>query len=167
MPIYDKNLWEYFKSFDRANRNIPMPERFSMFEKCLAGLTYIQNTGFKHLDIKLGNVLIRTNPADGTWDGTNLVITDFGVGGTPGQETEMAGTPGAASPEQLVGKAHQKSDNYSFGRLIVFLFAKWETAWNLQFRPRTDIEIANINFDQRMIPAFEVVRQLLQVCVSL
>ena len=75
-------------------------------------------------------------------------------------ETGLAGTPGFASPEQLVAQSHRKSDNYSFGKLMVMVFCNWPTSWNLLFRPITENERNQIQFNQRLM---HVVRELLKV----
>ena len=135
MPIYSSNLWNYFKRAGNHNIAISMAVRFDLFTKILAGLSYIQYRGFKHLDIKLSNILIQTNNTSEEWDGTNCVITDFGIGGKTDKNVAKAGTPGFASPEQLIGQADFKSDNYSLGRLMIFIFSTWQGAWNLAYQP--------------------------------
>ena len=76
----------------------------------------------------------------GVWNGKDLVIIDFGVSGTNDRKTGLAGTPGFASPEQLIGDSHEKSDNYSFGKLMIMIFCDWPTAWNAMYQPVTDAE---------------------------
>jgi len=159
MDIYSCNLWQYLKNFHLQNRNITMAVRFKLFEKIFSGAKEIQDHGFKHLDLKPGNVLLITRP-DGTWNEDDCVITDFGVGGLHDQETGLAGTPGFASPEQLIGPSHRKSDNFSFGKLMVMVFCNWPTSWNLLFRPITENERNQIRFNQRFM---HVVRELLKV----
>ena len=63
-----------------------MAVRFKLFEKIFGGAKEIQDHGFKHLDLKPGNVLLITRP-NGTWNEDNCVLTDFGVGGLHDQET--------------------------------------------------------------------------------
>jgi len=158
MGAYSCNLWQYLKNFHNQNRHIPMAVRFKLFEKILAGSAEIQNRGFRHLDLKPANVLLKTRP-DGTWNEDDCVLTDFGVGG-PDILTELAGTPGFSSPEQLIGPSHPKSDNYSFAKLMVMVFCYWPTAWDLLFRPVTENERNQIQFN----PGFmHVVRELLKV----
>jgi len=41
----------------------------------------------------------------------------------------LAGTPGFASPEQLIGLPSKRSDNYSFGMVVIFLFTTWPNVW--------------------------------------
>ena len=159
MDIYSCTLWQYLKNFHLQNRNIPMRVRFKLYEKIFSGAKEIQDHGFKHLDLKPGNVLLITR-ADGTWNEDDCVVTDFGIGGLHDQETGLAGTPGFASPEQLVGPSHRKSDNYSFGKLLVMVFCNWPTSWNLLFRPVTENERNQMQFNQRFM---HVVRELLKV----
>ena len=141
MDIYKMNLRQFFKDNEVSNPPIPviMMDRFEMFEHALAGLTHIQQNGYFHLDIKLSNILINTD-VSGNWDRKTLVITDFGIGGTDLTTLGKAGTPGFASPEQLLGKVHPKSDNFGLGRIMPFIFAKWDTAWNIIFHPITNNE---------------------------
>ena len=145
MAIYSQNLWQFFKSCENSNPpiNIPMSSRYEMFEKIFAGLDYLQKNGFVHLDLKLSNILIKTNSAK-NWDRKNLVLSDFGIGGTDLATLGKCGTPGFASPEQLVGNPHVKSDNYGFGRVMVYLFCRWDTAWDSLFQPITDAEFASL-----------------------
>ena len=86
MDVYSCSLWQYLKSFHLQNRNIPMRVRFKLFEKIFGGAKEIQDHGFKHLDLKPGNVLLNTNP-DGTWNETDCVVIDFGIGALHDQET--------------------------------------------------------------------------------
>jgi len=145
MEIYDTNLWVFFKEREFiSSRTVTMTDRFGIFTKILAGLDHIQKNGFFHLDIKLSNVLIKTNSA-GDWDTINVVITDFGIGGNYLSTLGKAGTPGFASPEQLIGQVHAKTDNFGFGRTLPFLFCQWNTAWNLLFQPITETEYNNLS----------------------
>ena len=133
MPLYSLNLWNYLKN-DGNGYTVDMSDRFHLMQKILSGLIYFQNHGYKHFDIKLSNILIKTTNS-GKWDGTNCVITDFGIGGKTEKAIGMAGTPGFASPEQLIGIADGKSDNYSIGRVMVFLFSTWQGAWDISHQP--------------------------------
>ena len=175
MEVFDCTVWEYFKKSDVQNpspnafgpipRPISISTRFKMFEKILAGAKYIQDQGFKHLDLKPSNVLLKLRP-DGTWNEVDIVITDFGVGGANDRQTGHAGTPGFASPEQFIGDGHRKSDNYSFGKLMVIIFSKWQTSWNLLFQPISDADYRNINFNAQQLPAFHTITELLKVKLS-
>ena len=137
MAIYDLNLWRFFqeKSESTPPKSVSMSDRFKLFWAIFGGLDHLHKNNLKHLDIKLSNVMIMVNSA-GDFDGQNCVITDFGIGGQKDKETRLAGTPGFASPEQLISaKVGMESDLYSLGRLMVFLFAEWKTAWAILFKP--------------------------------
>ena len=148
MQVFDCTLWEYFKISDVQKRPISMAVRFKIFEKILSGLKEIQNRGFRHLDIKPGNIMLKTvdSTKTGNWNEQDLVIIDFGVGGRNDQKTGLAGTPGFASPEQLIGDSHQKSDNFAFGKLMIMIFCDWPTSWNIMYQPVTKDERRNIRF---------------------
>ena len=133
-----------------------------MFEKVFAGLDYLQKNGFVYLDMKLSNILININSAK-KWDGKNLVLTDFGIGGTDLANLGKCGTPGCASPEQLVGNPHVKSDNYGFGRVMVYLFCRWNTAWDSLFQPITDAEFSSLNVSQIEKHLFSIFTDLTKV----
>ena len=79
---------------------------------------------------------------DGRWNQSDIVITDFGAGGSLEKFTSgnalIRGTPGFASPEQLLGTPHRKSDNYSLAKLTVLILFEWSTAWNLLARPEPE-----------------------------
>ena len=160
-------MWELLKIFAHHRptpRTITAAVRFKMFEKIFAGAKYIQDSGYKHLDLKPSNILLRVRP-DGSWNEIDCVITDFGIGGQTNKQTGNAGTPAFASPEQLIGPGDRKSDNYSFGRLMTMIFAEWQTAWNILFQPVTDAEkpniLSNLHFYHQ--PVYVVITQLLQV----
>ena len=139
MDIFDENLWQYFKRRKHNPYAATMSERFKMFEKIWEGLNHLQTNDFYHLDFKLSNILVKLDSTR-NWDGNNLVITDFGIGGKNLASLGMCGTPGFASPEQLVGQPHRKSDNFGFGRVMVYLFCLWDTAWDSLFQPITDAD---------------------------
>ena len=163
MPIYDCTLWEYLKNSHTKNRPIPMDVRFKIFEKALSGLKEIQYRGFRHLDIKTPNIMLKTRNGTktGVWTEQDLVIIDFGIGGSNDQKTGLAGTPGFASPEQLFGNTHPKSDNYGFGKLMIMIFCDWPTAWDVLYQPVTDSEKSKSRFK---VTRFDmVVRKLLKV----
>ena len=102
--------------------------------------------------------MTKNGKPDGIWNETDLVIIDFGISKQNDYGNAVcSGTPGFASPEQLIGESHRKSDNYSFGKLMVFIFCEWQTAWNVLYESDTP----KIKFnDQFSI----IVRSLLQVC---
>jgi len=162
MEIYEENLWQFFK---RSQNQIPisMSERFQLFEKIWEGLNHLQNNGFYHLDIKLSNILIKIDSITKQWDGKNLVISDFGIGGRDLAILGKSGTPGFASPEQLIGQPHKKSDNYGFGRVLVYLFCDWNTAWDSLFQPITEAEFQALNPTQLELELFQTFKNLTKV----
>ena len=154
MEVYKMNLWRFFerkssgKLPGKCGNEVPMSDRFDLFWMIFAGLEFLHQNNLKHLDIKLSNVLIKTNSGD--FDRQNCVITDFGIGGQKDKETGMAGTPGFASPEQLLrSNVGMKSDLYSLGRLLVFLLAEWPSAWTILYKPIEDISKVNLNITNR------------------
>lgn len=134
MEIYDSTLWEYFKRYKKTLRIVPMTERFKMYQKLWNGLKHLQDNNVFHLDFKLSNILVKTD-SNGRWNEVDLVITDFGIGGKDLSVLGNCGTNGWASPEQLIGHPHKNSDNYGFGKLLVFIFCEWSTAWDVLFNP--------------------------------
>ena len=140
MPIYDCNLWNYLKS----DVHCDIGERFEILSNVLGALQYIQQQGCYHLDVKPSNILLNLDD-NGSWNKTDCVLTDFGTGGN----TPKGGfTPVFASPEVIAGKSHAKSDNYSFGKLIIMSLFSWTDAWRLVAQPVTDdntIKIINEN----------------------
>mgnify|MGYP000617317092 CR=1 FL=1 len=71
----------------------------------------------------------------GKWDETTLVICDFGTGGKNLRALGHIGTPGFGSPEQMLGRPSTKSDNYSYGIVMVYLFNNWSIAWDMLYEP--------------------------------
>ncbi len=162
MEVYDMNLWQFFerKLLGKSGNVVPMSDRFDLFWKIFAGLKFLHQNNLKHLDIKLSNVLIKTKSGD--FDGQNCVITDFGIGGQNDMDTEMAGTPGFASPEQLIlPTVGMESDLYSFGRLLVFLLAEWSSAWTILYKPIEDISKLNLHTSYR--DCLDIIGKLLKV----
>ena len=170
MPIYDVNLWQFFKKKSEESKTISMSDRFKLFWFIFDGLEEIHRNKMKHLDIKLSNLMIKVDAA-GDFDGSspeNCVITDFGIGGKKHKKTGLAGTPGFASPEQLVSdKVGAESDIYSLGRLMVFVFAEWNSAWAILYQPVENISIVHLTpKNLRTVMLLDVIRGLLKVCSS-
>ena len=166
MPIYDTDLWRYFKEKDANSESVPTPTRYDLFENILEGVLHIQKSKMKHLDLKPSNVLIKLDQ-NGDFDGTNCVITDFGIGGKTDEQTGLAGTPGYASPEQLIGFAGKMSDNYSLGRLMIFLFSDWPTSWTVMYKPVTDQDMAGLTMPPVYRNLHQIITNLLQVILNI
>jgi len=114
------------------------------------------------MDIKPANILINTGE-NGEWNETDIVITDFGISGELDRQTENVGTPGFASPEQWVGNADSKSDNYSFGILAVMIFSDWPTFWRLTCKPMTDQDITGMQIGAIFQQLFDAIKSLIKV----
>ena len=71
----------------------------------------------------------------------NLVLADFGLSGDLTTCSKNAGTPGFGSPEQMIGKVHQKSDLYALGKLAILILFDWNVAWSLIASPKTKSEL--------------------------
>ena len=105
----------------------------------------MQNQGMVHLDIKASNILINYTQ-NRSWDSTDqayLVLADFGLSGEIGSCSKNAGTPGWASPEQMIGKIHQRSDSYALGKLAIMVLFSWDVAWSILTHPKTETELQN------------------------
>ena len=107
--------------------------------------------------------------SNGLWDFDNCVISDFGIGGQKDKKSENLGTPGFASPEQFVGFAGQASDNYSLGKVMVFLFSNWETAWRICYLPlHQPITVPLLSSELAILPykLQDIIQGLLNVSIS-
>ena len=71
----------------------------------------------------------------------SVVITDFGISTSirVKDSPKKAGTPGWAPPEQFLGEKSNKEDHFALGRLLVYMFSSWQTAWPLLFYPKEQI----------------------------
>jgi|GEM_PF-1944333 len=90
----------------------------SLLQKIFNILEVLHDGGILHLDLKPGNILLRsTDPSD-------VVITDFGIASLLGEEfskkmTEVKGTTMYQSPESLSGVVGPKSDWWSIGMILL------------------------------------------------
>ena len=161
MEIYDLNLWQFLKKKSEQSQTVSMSDRFKIFWSIFNGLEFLHQKSLKHLDVKLSNVMIKTDLA-GDFDGQNCVITDFGIGAKRDKETGMAGTPGFASPEQLIStKVGLESDLYSLGRVMIFLVAEWKRAWTLLYTPIHNFHVIKLSRHHQKL--LSIVQKLLKV----
>ena len=99
-----------------------LSERVRMVRELCDALAFIHRRGVVHLDLKPGNVLVRT--IDGV---AYPVLIDFGIAlraasGVGETDTPLFGTRGFAAPEQLAGgQADRRSDIYALGMVLAQL----------------------------------------------
>ena len=158
---YDDNLWVYLKNFKNGASKLDLSDRIQILLRIGSAVEEIQKKGLVHLDLKPSNILIMydttfaklyrkfakilqnvTSPKK--WNSAevgNLVLADFGLSGDLGTCSKNAGTPGFASPEQMIGQVHQKSDLYALGKLAIMILFDWNTAWSLIAQPKTELEL--------------------------
>ena len=108
-------------------------------------LQYAHEHGVIHRDIKPENIMV----VKGTDQSILVKILDFGLAKVQGEEQFLTtsgafvGTPLYASPEQIRGeKADYKSDLYSFGCLLFFLFLK-----KPPFEADKTLEVTNLHLN--------------------
>ena len=91
-------------------------------------MKFCKNHGISHNDIKPENILYKINE-----DGKITVkISDFG------QVQKFGGTPGYASPENFSEPLLSKSDIWSFGKTLLYLYTTQEV-----FKFLTQIPLIN------------------------
>ncbi len=85
---------------------LPISRAIAIVRAIAAGLAAAHARGIVHRDLKPGNVML---------DGDRVVLVDFGLAQREGA-SDLAGTPGFMSPEQLGGGAvDARSDLYALG----------------------------------------------------
>jgi serine/threonine protein kinase len=119
---------------------LPEPRLLAIAIDIADALSYAHAAGLVHRDIKVDNILIRS-------DGT-AVLTDFGIARAGGQSTSTGvnmtiGTPHYVSPEQAQGRPLDgRSDLYAFG---VTLYKA--ATGNLPFRSTDWFELARMHVE--------------------
>ena len=161
MDRYSISLWHYLKS--TSGKELLMINRREMVGKIANAIKSIQSKNYCHLDIKPSNILINLGK-DGKWN-NDLVLTDFGLSGSIDTTLGQCGTPGFGSPEQFMGKFHLKSDNYSFGRLVIIVLFPWDIAWDLLSKPITKYDLENENVQH--LDFYNSIAKLLDVSIQL
>jgi tRNA A-37 threonylcarbamoyl transferase component Bud32 len=99
---------------------LPVDEIVEIVFKCARALAYAHGQGVTHRDIKPGNILYATEPAD-------LRIGDFGLALNLGAETTQitgVGSPAYMSPQQIREElVDHRTDLYSLGVVLYQLLA--------------------------------------------
>lgn len=90
----------------------------------------------------------------------SVVITDFGISTSirVKDSPKKAGTPGWAPPEQFLGEKSNKEDHFALGRLLVYMFSSWQTAWPLLFYPKE--QILKLNRYERLFKEIEETKNI-------
>ena len=101
----------------REGRGLPLPQAVRIASQICRGLEGAHACGIVHRDLSPGNVFL---DAEG-----NAYLGDFGFSrpSKPGGDVEVVGTPAYMAPEQVSGKASEKSDLYSLGCLLYELLS--------------------------------------------
>ena len=123
MPLAQYNLFEYIR---KNNGNIDLTERYDFTEQIISAIKYAHKKGILHRDISPNNALIFLR------DEKKIVkVCDFGLGKDKNSMSFYTNSSVSGygqilyvSPEQRLHlkDATIKSDIYSLGRLIYFIF---------------------------------------------
>ncbi|MDQ7824318.1 MAG: ankyrin repeat domain-containing protein [Candidatus Eremiobacteraeota bacterium] len=102
---------------ERGGKPFPFDEARRLFAQVLEILEYLhrQDPPVIYRDIKPSNVMLRED---------KVFLVDFGIARLfiPQKKGTAIGTPGYAAPEQYKGQAEPRSDLYSLGALMHYLF---------------------------------------------
>lgn len=123
MPFANQNLYDYIKI---NNGTISKEERYSLVEQIINAIKFAHNKTILHRDISPNNVLVFED------DGKLILkVCDFGLGKDTESLSFYSGSSASGygqilyvSPEQRVKlkDANNKSDIFSLGKLIYFIF---------------------------------------------
>jgi len=139
--IFDTNLWCYLEDRGNTNQNqIPMKERLTMFKTILSVAKFLRNQKCIDYNFLLTNILLKTTDL-GRWNTHDLVLTMYGFG-APYSLIQNGESTGILSPDAILGKVDEKSQNYSIGKIMVLLFSGWQCAWGF---------LNNVTNDERVI----------------
>jgi eukaryotic-like serine/threonine-protein kinase len=123
MPYAKQNLYDYIKD---NNQKLAKEERFQLAEQIISAIKYAHDKNKLHRDISPSNILLLED------EGMLIVkVCDFGLG--KDRESLSFHTKSSASgygqilyvaPEQKIqlNKSTNKSDIYSLGKLMYFIF---------------------------------------------
>lgn len=87
-------LYQYLKKANTVSEVIAR----KIINQVVQALMYCHSRGVVHRDLKLENVLFKSNPKDGCWD---VKVVDFGIAGVASQDKVDAGTLAYMAPECL------------------------------------------------------------------
>jgi serine/threonine protein kinase len=115
--VYMVMTYDYGVTLDKLihKKMFAMTEEslLAVFDSLLAGISYIHEKGFVHLDIKPGNILVRP--------GNDALLLDFGaiqsISATHANKLDIVLTSGYSPPEQYESKAQMGvwTDIYAIG----------------------------------------------------
>ena len=113
LPAYDGDLYHYMKE-KYHHTVVPLSVVKHICRSILRGMQVLSDIGFVHADLKLDNVLVRSD-RDG--DLCKIVLGDFGACSKKGcAQNGFAQTTCYRDPLLVLGQTlHCKSDVYSFG----------------------------------------------------
>ena len=123
MPYAKYNLHEYIK---RNNGTLEQVDRYNIIEQIVNAIKFAHNKGILHRDISSNNVLVFLR------EGKPIIkVADFGLGKSTESLSYYTGSSASGygqilyvSPEQRekLKDATPKSDIYSLGKLVYFVF---------------------------------------------
>lgn len=123
MPFAPFNLFKYIKKY---NQELTIDQRFSIADQVISAIKYAHQKNILHRDISPNNVLLFKEPTV-----ISIKVSDFGLGKNEdslsfytSSSASNYGQPLYVSPEQRVQlkDATNKSDIYSLGKIIYFIF---------------------------------------------
>ncbi len=112
------------KTFLYENGALPLEETVELGKSVARALQVMHGKGIIHRDVKPGNILLSQNG-----EGLTIKLTDFGIahhsrGNQQLTQTgDVMGTPLYLAPEQITGRAVNKTDVYALGALLYGLLA--------------------------------------------
>jgi len=114
LPVYDGDLYQHLKKkYISVGKVVPLEVVRTACRNVLRGLQVLHDTGFVHSDLKLDNVLVRTD-SEGSL--SHVVLADFGACHPKGDAQDgFAQTSCYRDPSLVLGDTLQcKNDLWSF-----------------------------------------------------